>query len=465
MSSTATAGGAVAIIGRPNVGKSAIFNRLVGRNIAIVHAERGVTRDRLIAEAQWQGRRFELIDTGGLGQLTSDPHATQQLGSLEHAVFRQVEAALQDAAAILFVVDVNTGLLPQDEEVAAFLRASGRPIFLAANKADNPARDLLAVDFTRLGFPVFPVSALGKRGFDVLMPALLKALPEQENPTLLNPLKVVFVGRPNVGKSSVINRLLRDDRVIVSVQPGTTRDSITIPFSIGGDAMARHYFLTDTAGIRRVGKIRNSLERLSLTRTERSIARAEVVGLILDASQGPTAQDKAIAAKIIEHQKGCVLIINKKDLIKNVPVAHCLAALRREMPFCAFMPALCVSAKTGWNIRGLIDQVDRVALHIQAKLPTGVLNRVLLDACARVQPPRVGGKRLKIFYATQVQTRPTIIRLFVNYPQSLTPAYQSYLIGCLRTAFGLDGVPLLLDLQARRRPAKLPQTALKNKRL
>ena len=443
----------VAIVGRPNVGKSAIFNRLAGRTVAIVHEERGVTRDRLVEEAQWNQKRFELIDTGGLGRL--EPAANglpSSLEDIERAVRQQVEAAVQDASAILFVTSVDTGVLPQDEEVAAFLRKSGRAVFLAANKADNPGRDASAVDFARLGFPVFPVSALHNRGFDSLMPEIIKALPDDENQTIADPLKVVFVGRPNVGKSSVVNRLLCSDRVIVSDQPGTTRDSVNVPFTIGRDAMARHYMLTDTAGIRRMGKIHNPVESLSLARTNRSITNADVVGLVLDTAQGPTAQDKIIASGILEARKGCVLVVNKWDLAQDVTEARYKTALRRAVPFCDFIPVVFVSAKTGWNIRSLVDSMDQVAANLQATLPTGVLNRVLLDACERVQPPLVNGRRLKIFYATQVNTRPAEIALFVNDPRRIVPAYQSYLIRRLRLAFGLEGTPVILKLRARRPP-------------
>ncbi len=443
---------ALAIVGRPNVGKSSLFNRLAGRRIAIVHAERGVTRDRLIAEAQWAGERFELIDTGGLGRRDPTAAGAEALAELERGVRRQAEAAIRDAAAILFVVDVEAGVLPQDEEVAALLHKSGRPVFIAANKADHPGRDAAAADFAGLGFPVFPVSVLHNRGFEPLLRSALGALPPGENPAAVAPLKVVFVGRPNVGKSSVVNRLLRDDRVIVSAQPGTTRDSIAIPFVIGRDAQARHYLLVDTAGLRRAGKIPGAVDRLGVGRTQESIGRADVVGLVLDAAAGPTAQDKAIAARIVESRRGCVLIVNKWDLAGRVPEAQYRAALRRELPFCDFMPVVFVSAKTGWKIRRLVETVDGVARRIQATLPTGVLNRVILDACARVQPPLVRGRRLKIFYAAQSSARPLAVLLFVNDPARLLPAFQAYLIRRLRAAFGLEGVPLVFELRARRAP-------------
>ena len=443
---------ALAIVGRPNVGKSSLFNRLAGRRIAIVHEERGVTRDRLVAGAQWEGERFELIDTGGLGRMEPGVAGVPALADIARGVRCQAEAAIRDAAAILFVVDVETGVLPQDEEVAALLRKSGHPVFIAANKADNPGRDAASVDFARLGFPVFPVSVLHNRGFEPLMRAALGALPEGEHPGAISPLKVVFVGRPNVGKSSVVNRLLRNERVIVSAQPGTTRDSIAIPFVIGRDAQARHYILTDTAGLRRAGKIPGQVDRLGVARTQESIGRADVVGLVLDAAEGPTAQDKTIAARILESQRGCVLIVNKWDLMGKVTEAQYRAALRRELSFCDFMPVVFVSAKTGCNIRSLVETIDGVARQLQTTLPTGVLNRVILDACDKVQPPLVQGRRLRIFYVTQASARPMEVLLFVNDPRRVVPAYRTYLIRTLRSAFGLEGVPVSLQFRERRPP-------------
>lgn len=444
---------AVAIVGRPNVGKSSVFNRLVGRRVAIVHEERGVTRDRLIGEAQWAGRRFELIDTGGLGWLEPVPGSRPAaITAIERGVRRQAETAIQDAAVILFVTDVAAGVLPHDEEIAGLLRKSGRPVFLAANKADNSGRDAAVADFARLGFPSFPVSVFHNRGFEPLMSAVLAALPEGENPTAAQPLKVAFIGRPNVGKSSVINRLLCSDRVIVSEQPGTTRDSIDIPFTVGRDAQARHYILTDTAGIRRAGKIPGPVDRLGVARAERSLDRADVVGLVLDAAQGPTAQDKTIAARIVESRKGCVLVVNKWDLAETASEKIYLTALRQALPFCDFMPAVFVSAKTGYNVRRLVETMDGVALHLRTILPTGVLNRVIMDACEKVQPPLVQGRRLRIFYATQLTSSPLVVLLFVNDPRRMLPAYQAYIVRCLRSAFGLEGMPVTLQLRARRPP-------------
>lgn len=446
----------VAIVGRPNVGKSSIFNRLAGRHTAIVHEERGVTRDRLVQEVQWEGQRFDLIDTGGLGSVVprDDDDGVFRFRELEAGIQRQIEIALEDAAAIIFVTDIETGTIPQDEEVATFLHKSGRPVFIAANKADNMERDSGALDFEQFGFPVFPVSALHRRGFEPLMDAVLQSLPKTDNLTVKCPLKVTIAGRPNVGKSSFINRLLHSDRVIISEIPGTTRDSIDIPFIIGRDAMARHYILTDTAGIRRTRKIHDRVDRLGLSRAKRSIARADVVVLVLDALQGPTAQDKKIASLIQSRHKGCVILVNKWDLVKDATPGQYRTALSKALPFLDFVPVVFGSAKTGLNIRRTVETIDAVAAHNSTQLPTGVLNRTINEMTERVQPPFVKGRRLKIYYATQVSSNPITIVLFVNYPGSLDPRYATCLIKALRCVFGLEGAPILFQIRARRPTAK-----------
>jgi GTP-binding protein len=438
----------VAIVGRPNVGKSATFNRLVGRRIAIVHAESGVTRDRLMREAQWGEERFELVDTGGVCNI--DGSASPDV--IEAGIHRQVDAALGDAAVAIFVVDIQEGVHPMDEEVAAILRSRRCRTVVAANKADGPSHDVAAVDFERFGFPVFPVSALQKRGYEDLMQPVLEALPPAENPTEIAPLRVAIVGRPNVGKSSYVNRLLRSDRVIVSNIPGTTRDSIDIPFTVGKGDQARHYVLVDTAGMRRSGKIDSTVERFSLMRAEKSIKSANVVVLVLDARQGPTAHDKKIAALVREHNRGCVVLVNKWDLAEGeVTQRQYGPALLKTMPFMGHCPVLFASAESGYNIRRTVEAIDYVAAQVTVDIPTGILNRTLQDAYEQVGPPSVKGRRLKIYYATQVGKDPIKIRLFVNQPKIVRPAYRSYLIKALRSRFGLEGAPVLLQFRARKK--------------
>lgn len=443
----------VAIVGRPNVGKSSLFNRLAGRRVAIVHEETGVTRDRVSCEATWQGERFEVIDTGGVA-FFSERAAVDEI---QRGTRAQVDVAIQDAAAIIFVTDTTAGVMPLDEEVARLLRASGRKVFLAANKADTEKAENGVPEFESLGFPVFPVSALHARGLDALMAVVLKQLPPAQQVTATNPLRVVVVGRPNVGKSSYINRLLGSERVIVSDVPGTTRDSIEVPFSIGEGPGARHYLLVDTAGMRKQGRVHESVEKFSLFRAEESIARADVAVLLLDAEDGPTVQDKKIAAAILEKHKGCVLLVNKWDLGKGVTEREYEEALRRVMFFFDFVPILFVSTKNGFNMRKSIEVIDHVASQAALELTTGVLNRILRDVVERVQPPQVKGKRLKFYYATQTGTKPVRVRVFVNDRSRVTDAYRSYLVKALRSAFGLEGAPIVLDFRSSHEPGSEPR--------
>lgn len=444
----------VAIVGRPNVGKSAIFNRIANRRVAIVHAESGVTRDRLIREVSWQDQRFDLIDTGGLGNV--DATGTS---AIEAGVRTQVEAALDDATVALLVVDIETGLHPLDAGVATLLRKRNCRTFFVANKADNEGREAGADDFASLNFPIFAVSALHDRGFGPLLDAVLAALPPGENRSTTKPLRVAVVGRPNVGKSSYINRLLRSDRVIVSAVPGTTRDSIEIPFAIGHGPQARHYLLIDTAGMRHLRRIDTAVERFSLLRAERSIAEADVVVLLMDAQAGPTLQDKHIASRILEHRKGCLLVMNKWDLCQAEGLTETQAepALRATLPFLRYCPVVFLSARTGYNVRRSIEGIDLVATQTQTRLPTGLLNRALEDAVEKVKAPATGGKRLTLYYAVQTGVAPITIRIFVNHPDLATRPYREYLIRRLRERFGLEGAPLIVDLLARVRPERAPR--------
>jgi GTP-binding protein len=440
----------VVIVGRPNIGKSAIFNRLTRARVSIVHHESGVTRDRVMRDTEWQGERFELVDTGGLVNMDN----ARAVDEINAGIRQQIDAAIGETAVAIFVVDITTGPTAMDEEVCRLLRRWGGPVFVAANKADSEKQEPGAAEFSRYGWPVFPVAALHDRGFDPLMEDVMKALPPAtESPSAQNPLKVAVVGRPNVGKSSFINRLLRSDRVIVSQVAGTTRDSIDIPFIVGQGPQARHYVLTDTAGLRQLRRVDSPVENFSVQRAEESVARSDVVLLIMDAVQGPTAQDKKIAALIQEHKKGCVLVVNKWDMTENTGVTQRQygPALQKAMPFMTYCPLVFVSAKTGYNIRRGVEMADLVATQIQMNIPTGVLNRTLLDSFERVHPPAIGGKRLKMFYATQTGTAPVRVRLFVNYPTCLTPAYRDFLIRTLREKFGLEGAPICLDFKERPR--------------
>ncbi|MBT8041702.1 MAG: ribosome biogenesis GTPase Der [Kiritimatiellales bacterium] len=444
----------VAIVGRPNVGKSALFNRLVGRRVSIVHEQVGVTRDRVVSEANWNGERFELIDTGGLGHFDKQVSEDQIVAGTES----QAEVAIADASFIILVVDITAGLAPLDEEVARILHRSGRTVLLAANKADNSERDEGAYDFDSLGFPVFPVSAIQNRGINELMEVLVPQLPHEENPTEKLPLRVAVVGRPNAGKSSYINRLLRDERVIVSDVPGTTRDSIEIPFTIGKGETARHYQLIDTAGVQKDTRSKSAVDWFSNLRTDKAIERADVVVMMLDAETGPTSRDKKVAAKIIDAEKGCILLVNKWDLAEeadqDVTQTKYLPALREALPFMGFAPVIFVSAKSGYNIKRSVEAIDYVAAQTRTEITTGVLNRVIQQAVEKYPPPIAKGKRLKVFYGTQSGTNPIYFKIFVNNPDYARSNWLKYLQNQFRDAFGLEGAPIFIKLVARSRPKK-----------
>ncbi len=435
----------VAIVGRPNVGKSALFNRLVGRRAAIVHAQSGVTRDRLALEAVWEDRRFELVDTGGLVAAGRE----QAPNRIEAGIRQQVDAALADAAVAILVADLDAGLVGADRDVAEHVRRTGLPVAVAANKADAPQKDTLADEFSALGFPVFPVSALHNRGVGSLMRHVLAHVPATQAAAQSQPLNIAIVGRPNVGKSSFVNRIVRSERVLVSDMPGTTRDSVDIPFVYGKGKGARPYVLIDTAGMRRAGKIDSAVERYGRMRAETSVARADVVVLMLDATVGPTAFDKKIATLVLRHRKGCLLAVNKWDMAETTQ-RQWRPALLREMPFMDHCPAVFVSAKTGFNIRQSLEAMDHVAALTRATLPTALLNRVVLDLHAKAQMPIARGKRPKLYYAAQTGQAPLRVRIFVNYPKSVAPAYRVYLVRGLRRAFGLEGAFLDLEFRARR---------------
>lgn len=446
-----------AIVGRPNVGKSAVFNRLAGRRLAIVHEESGVTRDRLMREVAWRGRRFHLVDTGGLyGR--PDETAVEAVSAGTRA---QAEIALRDASVALLVTDGSAGRHPLDEEVASLLRAQGLPTLVLVNKCDVSAHDNLAGDFARLGFEVFPVSALHDRGFAEPMRRLLAQLPPEQDSTVENPLRVAFVGRPNVGKSSLVNALLEEERVIVSEMPGTTRESIDVPFTIDAGDAPRHYVLVDNAGMRKMGRIDSAVERYGHFRAEKSIQRADVAVLVMDSARGPTAYEKRIASTILEARRGCVLVLNKWDLLEEeTSFREAADALFEAMPFMAHCPLVCLSAQTGFNVREVVAAIDRVAANLVTELPTGILNRVIGRAFQESPPPRLRGRPLKIFYATQTGVRPPRITLFVNDPARARPNYSDYLVRRLRENFSLEGVFVDVKYKARREPRR-PGTSRK----
>jgi len=435
----------VAIVGRPNVGKSAMFNRIIGRRLSIVHEEAGVTRDRVSSEAIWGEQTFELIDTGGLGFI--DKENTRD--SIEHNLREQALTAIEDATVIIFAVDITAGVTPLDREVARLLHASNRHVLMAANKADTEAVDRLADEFLSLGFPVYPVAALHNRGFDVLIDHVVNNLPEETAIEKKESLKVAVVGKPNAGKSSFINRLIQSNRLVVSEVPGTTRDSVEIPFTLGSGVSSRHYVLIDTAGLRHIRRQSNAVEKFSVMRSQDSIEAADVVVLMMDAEVGPTDQDKKISDIIMEARKGCIIVINKWDLAEGrVKQDEYEKALRRTLPFLSFAPIVFISAVSGLNVKKCLRTIDVIAANIDTTLTTGTLNRVLHKATERLQAPMVGQKRFKLYYATQIGTRPIRINIFANEPRALSKPYRTYLLNQLRSAYGLEGAPLVLAFKS-----------------
>ena len=470
----------LAIAGRPNVGKSAIFNRIAGERVAIVHSMAGVTRDRLVRDVEWEGTPFTLIDTGGINRTRGEGSD----GSFDDGICEQAIAALEDAAAVIFVVDIIEGPTPQDAEVSRLLHRSGLPVFIAANKADTPDKEANAAEFERFGFPVFPVSALHHRGFFELMDAALAALPPVAPPVSQSvgqsvgqsvdqddkqtdgqtdsqtdgqtdrqtdrPLRIAIVGRPNAGKSSYVNRLLHENRVLVSDIPGTTRDSIDVSFSIGEGDARREYVLVDTAGVRRQAKDDTAVEYYSRIRMQESIAKADVVMLMIDATRGVGLLDKQLAGLIEENGKGCLVAVNKWDVTKMTRDEFG-EALAKTLPFLSHCPVVYLSAKTGDNVRRCLSTASHVAREMTRMLGTGALNRALEAALNAVSPPSKNGKPLRIYYGTQVCANPITIRLFINAVDRFPKHYRDYLVHHLRRTFGLEGAPVHLQLRERER--------------
>lgn len=441
----------VSLVGRPNTGKSALFNRIAKKRVAIVFDQPGVTRDRVTREVDLLGRRILLVDTGGIAfdkRVTKDP--------LDEETRNQAALAVEDSAVCVIVVDTREGITPLDNEVIKRVRESGVPCVIAANKCDTPDGDWRAAEFERFGLPVFPTSAEHGRGVEALLEDVVKRLPAAvEDESAARPLRVAVVGRPNAGKSSYINRLLNAPRVIVSEIAGTTRDAVEVPFTIGSGPEARHYMLVDTAGMKPHTKMsKTSVDNFSLFRSEEAIKEADVVLLLLDASIGPTMQDKRIAGKILEANRACVVLCQKWDLALKEGVTDekkALSALRQMMPFLNFAPVVFCSNKSGYNVRKTVEAIDRAAASASEKLPTGMLNRVITTATKKTLSPMIKGKRLKIYYGLQVSTNPQTIRLFVNDPKLVTDAYLSFIEKNIRARFGLEGAPLRIFLKARTR--------------
>ena len=448
----------VALVGRPNVGKSTLFNRLVGSRKAVVDAIPGTTRDRLQDDTEWNGVSFTVVDTGGIevyqpkGTRDEDPLAE---GSIDFVAQIRAQAliAVEEAQVIVMLVDAIEGITAADQEVAEILRRSNKPVLIAANKADNRERRENAVEFYGLGLgEVFPVSATHGTGTGDLLDAVVDELknappPDYDTDPDEDVLKIAIVGRPNVGKSSLVNRLLGQDRTIVSPLAGTTRDAIDTRLTWEGMPV----LLIDTAGIRRRGKIVPGVEKYSVLRANKSIKRADVVLLVLDATDGITVQDTHIAGMVLEEHKSVVVVVNKWDAVEKdtYTVNDHTAKIREELNFLPYAPILFISAKSGQRVHQVIPSAARVQEERLVRIPTSELNRIVREAVDRHAPPSKSGKRLKIYLAQQIRTDPPMILFHVNDTRLVHFTYERYLENRIRAQYPFTGTPLRLTFRPR----------------
>ncbi len=430
-----------AIVGRPNVGKSTLFNKIAGKRISIVEDTPGVTRDRIYTEVEWLDKKFTLIDTGGIEPYSEDIILIQMK--------RQAEIAIEMADVIAFLVDGQEGITPADEEVANMLRKSKKKIVLVVNKIDASKYKDNVYEFYNLGLgePV-GISAAQALGLGDMLDEILKGFPEGDDDDYDElTIKVAVVGKPNVGKSSLVNKIIGEERVIVSDVPGTTRDAIDTPFEVGEDK----YVFIDTAGMRKRKKVFENIERYSVVRSLTAIERADVCLILIDAIEGVTEQDTKIAGYVNEQGKGAIIVVNKWDLIEkdDKTMNKFIEDIRRELPFMAYAPTIFISALTGQRVVKVLELVKYVANQNAMRISTGMVNDVINEAVLMNQPPITGGRRLKILYITQVATKPPTFALFVNDPNAMHFSYERYLENQLRKSFGFEGTPIRFLLRQR----------------
>jgi len=435
----------VALVGRPNVGKSTLFNRIVGQSLAIVEDVAGTTRDRLYHDAEWTGHEFTLVDTGGM--------EVEPGSDLAQRVQRQAQIAVADADVVVFVVDSREGATTGDLEVAQLLRRSNKPVVLVANKAETPQQRYNAAEFFALGLPeVFSISAAHGTGTGDLLDAIVAHFP-QSDPDPIDEadrearVRIALVGRPNVGKSSLLNAIVGWERVVVTDIPGTTRDAIDSEIEVNGKKL----LLIDTAGVRRAGKIERGIEKYSVLRSIRAMERADVVGIVVDAVEGVTAQDTHLAGFAQTEAKGIVIIVNKWDLLPASPQVRdaFLSSVREAFKFVAYAPVVFVSALTKWHLSDIVSAVFQISESRHKRIPTAGLNDIVAESVHAHRPGSDHGRQLKIYYATQVATNPPTFVFFVNDEKLLHFSYRRYLENQLRQAFGFEGTAIRMFFRAR----------------
>jgi GTPase len=442
----------VSLVGRPNVGKSSLFNRLVGGRPALVEDMPGVTRDRRYGLCTWLDGRFRVVDTGGL-----DPSAEGILGAMRTQTLR----AIDEADVLVFVVDVKDGLTPVDDEVARLLRRTGKPVLVAANKVDKGGSQAALGDVYALGFPqVFPLSASHGRGVGELLDAVLEALrggapkaeaaPEEAEESEAG-IRIAFVGKPNVGKSSLVNRLLGEERVLVHDQPGTTRDPIDTPFRLG----ERDFVLVDTAGLRRRRSIDTLTEAVAAKMARDQLARADVAALVIDAQNGATAEDAKLASLIDESGRAALIVLNKTDLVPRAELDTRVTATREVLDFMAWAPLITTSAVTGRRVTEIVDEAARVFGQWSRRVPTSELNEHFEEMVTRRPPPAgIAGRHVRMYYVTQADVRPPTFYVSTNHPNDVPAPYRRYLTNQFRQIYGFEGSPLRILLRGHKKKEK-----------
>ena len=430
----------IAIVGRPNVGKSMLFNKIIGRRLSIVEDTPGVTRDRIYGESDWRGRKFTLIDTGGI-----EPRTDNQILAFMR---EQAQIAIDNATVIVFLCDVKTGMTASDQEVASMLRRCGKPVVLAVNKVDQgQSPDIYEFYNLGLGDPI-AVSAVHGHGTGDLLDACVEYFPpEEEVEEDDDAIKVAVIGKPNAGKSSLVNKILGEERVIVSNVAGTTRDAIDSRFTNEKGS----FVFIDTAGMRKRSKVDEDIEKYSILRATMAIDRADVCLILIDATEGVTEQDTKVAGMAHEAGKASIIVVNKWDLVEkdDKTMARMTEDIRRDLAYMTYAPILFISAKTGQRGEKVFALIDYVANQSAFRVTTGMLNTVLADAQTRVQPPTDKGRRLKIYYMTQVGVKPPHFVVFCNDRRLFHFSYQRYLENCIRSTFSLEGTPIILSIREK----------------